>query len=600
MPNGRLQERVRSIRWVLRLTWNTAPGFLIGLSSITLIRSMIPAALAWVIKSLVDSLMTEINASPPEGSTALLWLWLGLGLAVLDAVAGSVRTYVSRRLADDLNVKVTTDILSHAANLDIKFFEDPDAQDSLQRAKTVSGNSLSTLFTQIFGAISSVLQAVSLSAVLIMIQPWTLLVITLVAPPFLFVRWMQTRREYALHYDRQTKQRWTGYFMGLLTSRTNVAETRLLGLAPLLIRNYHTLIGAFRDQNRGIYVANLRAVLVFDVVSVGGFYALLTEIAFRAVDGRASLGDVALFLTASGRLRSGLVTGVNSLTGLLLGSLQVSALMELFEIKNSPRMSSQSLTPDCAGAITIQDVDFTYPGSSQAVLKDLSLEIRAGETVALVGENGCGKTTLAKLIARLYIPDRGRIILDGQDIQELEIQSLYRQIAFVFQNFIRYEASAADNIAYGDLESCLNNRESVEKIARSAGVHNMIMAMPNGYETMLGRSFGTFDLSGGQWQMLAVARAFARRSSLLILDEPSASLDARAEYELFVRARKLAQGKTTILISHRFSTVAMADRILVMDRGRIVENGSHRELLSRDGHYAKLYELHQRHMPSAP
>ncbi len=281
MMHGGLQERVQSIRWVLRLTWNVVPGFLIGLSSITLIRSMIPAALAWVIKSLVDSLMTEIDASAPEeGSTIMLWLWLGLGLAVLDAVAGSVRTYVNRRLADDLSVKVTTDILSHAADLDIKFFEDLDTQDSLQRAKAVSGDSLTTLFTQIFGAISSGLQVVSLSAVLVMIQPWTLLVVALVAPPFLFARSMQTRREHALHYDRETKRRWTEYFMGLLTSRRNVAETRLLGLARLLIRNYHSLIGTFRDQNRGIYVANLRAVLVFDVVSVGGFYALLTEIAF--------------------------------------------------------------------------------------------------------------------------------------------------------------------------------------------------------------------------------------------------------------------------------------------------------------------------------
>jgi ATP-binding cassette subfamily B protein len=244
----------------------------------------------------------------------------------------------------------------------------------------------------------------------------------------------------------------------------------------------------------------------------------------------------------------------------------------------------------------VENVEFAYPGSSRLVLRGVSLEIEPGEIVALVGENGSGKTTLVKLIARLYHADRGRITLDGRDIETLEMESLHRRIAFVFQSFGRYEATARDNIAYGDWEKCLDDPDRVEEIARVAGVHEMLLSMPEGYDTMLGRTFGTFDLSGGQWQKLAMARAFARQAALLILDEASASLDARAEYELFVRARELARGRTTILISHRFSTVSMADRILVMDQGRIVESGSHRELLRRGGHYAKLYGLHQQQM----
>ena len=596
--DGDLSARARSIRWVLSLTWDAAPGFLISIVSVTLIRSMVPAALAWVAKSLIDSMMIEVDSGAPNAGAVMPWLWVALALAVFDSVAGNVRTYLSRRLADDLNLKLTTDILTHAADLDLEFFEDVGNQDSLQRAKQTTGNQLTSLISQTFGTISSALQVVSLAAVLVVIQPWTLLVIALVAPPFLLVRWRLARREYALSYNRATKRRWTGYFVGLLTRHRAVAETRLLGLAPLLIRNHRSLVAEFRDQDREMYLANLRAVLVFAMVSTGAFYALLIEVTFRALDGGATLGDVAVFFGAAARLRGGLQSGVLSLTGLLQGSLHISALTEFFESKSPARVASEPVTSECAGAISVQNVDFAYAGSPELVLRNLSLEIRSGETVALVGENGCGKTTLVKLIARLYSPDRGTITLDGRDIEELEIHSLHRQIAFIFQSFSRYEATAGDNIAYGDWEHCLSNRERVEEIARAAGVHDMLMAMPEGYDTMLGRSFGTFDLSGGQWQKLAVARAFARRSSLLILDEATASLDARAEYELFVRARALAQGRTTILISHRFSTVSMADRILVMDRGRIIESRSHQELLRRAGHYAELYGLHQRQMRS--
>ena len=229
-------------------------------------------------------------------------------------------------------------------------------------------------------------------------------------------------------------------------------------------------------------------------------------------------------------------------------------------------------------------------------MKDISLSIKPGETIALVGENGAGKTTLVKLIARLYDPDEGSIWLDGVNIKELSVVSLYNKISFVFQTFGRYEATAGENIAYGDLQQVMGNPEKIEQIARLARVHNMIQAMPQGYDTMLGRMFGELTLSEGQWQQIALARAFARDALLLILDEPTSNLDARSEYEVFSRFQEIAKGRTTILISHRFSTVSMADRILVMDKGQIVEQGSHQELIARGGHYASLYRLHLRQM----
>jgi ATP-binding cassette subfamily B protein len=251
------------------------------------------------------------------------------------------------------------------------------------------------------------------------------------------------------------------------------------------------------------------------------------------------------------------------------------------------------------GEIELIDVDFTYPGAGKPTLFDVSLHIAPGETVAVVGENGAGKTTLVKLIARLYDPDDGQILFDRINIRDLSTDYLHRTISFVFQHFGRYVATAGDNIAYGDWEALLDEPEAVSQIARAAGIDRMIEAMPQQYETMLGREFGEYDLSGGQWQRLAIARALARRPSLLILDEPTANLDAKAEFQLFSDFKNLAQKRTTILISHRFSTVSIADRIIVMDQGRVIESGTHDALIAQDGHYAMLYDLHHRQMAAA-
>jgi ATP-binding cassette subfamily B protein len=280
--------------------------------------------------------------------------------------------------------------------------------------------------------------------------------------------------------------------------------------------------------------------------------------------------------------------------------LYISNLRDFLSVQ--PRISSApghqpSLT---RGEIEFRNVSFTYLGAQTPALSDVSFHIRPGETVALVGKNGAGKSTLVKLLARFYDPDAGDILFDGLDLRELSLDYLHRQIAFVSQNFGRYEATAAENIAYGHWERLGQDRQQIERTAQYAGAHEMIQRMPQGYETLLGRRFGDYDPSDGQWQQLAVARAFARDAALLILDEPTSNLDATAEYELFNRFRELAEGRTTILISHRFSTVQMADRILVLDGGRVVEAGTHRELVAQAGHYAMLYETQRRQMGLSP
>jgi ATP-binding cassette, subfamily B, bacterial len=335
------------------------------------------------------------------------------------------------------------------------------------------------------------------------------------------------------------------------------------------------------------------------LLTIGVLCALFARVALHTVEGAVSLGDLAIFGGVALRLRVGLNEAIRSIAGGLEHLLFIANLREFLGVK--PRVATEKdLAPPLdAGALEIRNLTFTYPGCREPVLRELSLSIRSGETLALVGENGAGKTTLVKLLTRLYDPDEGQIFFDGVDIRDVAPAHLRRRIGLVLQTFGRYEATAAENIAYGDWRRLLEEREEIQLLARAVGLHDRIEALEKHYDTHLGREFGSSTFSGGEWQRLAMARAFARHGSLLILDEPTANLDARAEYELFTRFKKLASGRTTLLISHRFTTISLADRIAVLAGGRVVEIGSHMELLARQGAYASLYNHYEKLVPGA-
>jgi ATP-binding cassette subfamily B protein len=585
-----------NVRWALALTWSTSPGLTTGVIGSYLIQSLVVLGFALSGRGIVNAVVNHLSHATRDLSSLFFWIGIGLMVAVLDAISRFSLRLFKQRLEDEIDLKITDDILSHADNLELSYFENPRFQDMMERARQNTANKVSQFLNSTLSAITNLIQAVSLIGLLIVIDYLIVLLMLPVAIPYLYYQWRLSKTRYRQEYSRATKRRWGQYFLALFTSHHSVPEVKILGLGPYFKQKFGALMREFRDQDRKLYLRSFIISVVFSVISIAAAYTVFMRVALRVTRGVLTVGDVAIFGGAAIRLRASIENAIMAFTDALEQMLYISNLIDFLNIKPRINMNDGLTTYSGRGEITVKKATFTYPGSNKPALKDISLSIKPGETIALVGENGAGKTTLVKLIARLYDPDEGSIWLDGVNIKELSVVSLYNKISFVFQTFGRYEATVGENIAYGDLQQVMGNPEKIEQIARLSRVHNMIQAMPQGYDTMLGRMFGEFTLSEGQWQQIALARAFARDALLLILDEPTSNLDARSEYEVFSRFQEIAKGRTTILISHRFSTVSMADRILVMDKGQIVEQGSHQELIARGGHYASLYRLHLRQM----
>jgi ABC-type multidrug transport system fused ATPase/permease subunit len=608
------------------MAWTTQPHLLLGFLATALLESVLPAALALTGRGLINAIVAGIQQGNGDDSSLLFWLVLGAALATSSAVISNLGDYWQQCMQDKLHQRMGLKIMHQASRLDLTVMEQGETQDRLERAHRYGQGVVGQAIAKVVTLLTLGLRLTTLMGILLWIEPLMVGWLGLLALPALFLRWRLANQTYAMNQRRAVRYRWSGYYIRVLTDLRELAEVKFFNLAPLFTARFRELSTEFLAEDRRLYRFSLWLNISFAFAGVVGLYALFGRIAARIFAGALTVGDVAIYTSSAMQLQSSVQSLLQTVAGLreqLLHLDDLRAFLAIQPTTRSPKQQAESVRsafiptpitnshqspchldtftgqalsscPPEKGAIEFDNVSFTYPNSDEPALVSLSFCLEAGETVAIVGENGAGKSTLAMLLARLYAPTTGTIRVDGVDLQTIDPAIWQQQIGFVFQRFVPYEATARENIAYGDWQRLLDQPAKVEELACLAHAEALIARLPQGYETLLGWHFGKHNLSGGQWQKLALARGIARTDArLLILDEPSASLDARAEYELFRQFRQAASERTTLLISHRFSTISMADRILVLAKGHLIETGRHADLLALGGHYAMLHRLHQ-------
>jgi ATP-binding cassette subfamily B protein len=600
-PTPTWRERLRALRHLrtlLRLVWTTEPRYVVGILVLRVVRAGVPVAVLWVGKLIVDQVVAAI------GQRQVPWGHLGVLLAIEFAIAvvgeglSRLSALLESLLGDLFANRTSVDLMRHAAKLDLEQFEDADLYDKLERARRQTVNRIG-LFTLVLATIQDLITLVTLSAALIAYVPWLLVLLAVAVVPSLLGETHFASLGYSLLYSWTPERRLLDYLRYIGASDVSAKEVKLFGLSDFLVGRYDGLSREFYEANKALAVRRSLVSTVLGTVGTLGYYAAyvviiyLTVIGHRGPAGVFTIG-VLTFLTGSFRQSRDLIQRVLlSLTQVFEQSLYLDDLFSFLALEPTVRSApdARPVPLPIRQGFVFENVGFRYPGSDAWAVRHLDFTLEPGERIALVGENGAGKTTLAKLLVRLYDPTEGRILLDGVDLRQYDITSLRQNVGVIFQDFVRYDLIIRENIAVGNIER-LSDEPRLHGAAQRSLADSVVGRLAGRYDQMLGRRFeGGVELSGGEWQKVALARAYMRDAQLLILDEPTAALDARAEYQVFLRFSELTAGKMAVLISHRFSTVRMADRILVLRAGELAEQGTHEELVARGGLYAELFQL---------
>ena len=592
---GGWRERLAALRNVppvLRIVWQSGP-LVVSLGLVfRLISSLIPLAALWITKLIIDGIVLAVSSH--QHVKPLLW-WLvaaEFAIAIFGSILGRTIDYVDALLADKYTRHISIRVMKHAAELDLMAYEDPVFYDRLERARVQATDRLG-MIQSIGRLVQQVITAASLSVSILVFSPWLLLLLIAGILPAFLGESHFAFLGYARNFRQTPVRRELDYLRVLGGSREAAKELKLFGLKDFLIGRFTRLSDQIYRENVDLARRRLIAGSFLSMIGTAGYYSAYVYVIWRTVTGSLSIGTLT-FLTGAIVQASGNIQQIfSSLSSIADQALFLTDLLAFFEMQPTIRSKPHALPTPCpiVRGFEFRNVSFRYPGTSRLVLNSLDFHLRAGERVALIGKNGEGKTTLVKLMTRLYDPVEGQVLLDGVDLREYKLEDLYREIGVIFQDFMRYEMTARENIAVGRIDE-INNLPLLKTAADKSMADEVIERLPRDYEQMLGRRFENgVDLSGGEWQKIALARAYLRDAQVLILDEPTAALDARSEFEVFQRFAELTAGKSALFISHRFSTVRMADRIVVLENGKIAEDGNHEELLNLGGRYAEMFEM---------
>ncbi|MEH2080664.1 MAG: ABC transporter ATP-binding protein [Nostoc sp.] len=581
----------------MSLVWTTSRSLTILLAGLTLAAGLLPGAISYISKLIVDAVVFASQVNLRNNGFVNIYpslFYVGLEAIAVILLAGSQRgiTICQSLLRALMGQRVNVLILEKALTLDLRQFEDSEFYDKLTNARREASVRPLSLVNRTFGLVQNALSLFTYGILLVHFSVWAVVVLVLAAMPVFIAETKFAGEAFRLFSWRAPETREQNYLENLLAREDFVTEIKLYQLGEMLLGRYRSLFDQLYGEDRDLTLRRGLWGYLLSLLSTGAFYLAYAWIVLETVLGKISLGDMTMYLTVFRQGQSTFSNALTSIGGMYEDNLYLSNLYDFLEEEVPKSWGKATIGLNSQDGIRFENVSFTYPGSSKPALRNISLHLKPKEKLAIVGENGSGKTTLIKLLTRLYTPDSGRIFLDGLDLQEWDVDVLRRRIGVIFQNFVRYQFTVGENIGVGDVEH-LENKAQWKTAAQKGMAQSFIDQLPQSFQTQLGRWFkGGQELSGGQWQKIALSRAFMRsQADILVLDEPTSAIDAQAEFEIFNHFRAITQNQMVLLISHRFSTVRMANKILVIENGEVIEQGTHEDLLKLGGRYAKLFLL---------